>query len=58
MIYQLVLKKYAKMNATEIAKLAVDNKIVTPKFLYSKLQVTQLMLILESLDYKNKRSSS
>ena len=48
------LKKYAKMNATEIAKLAVDNKIVTPKFLYSKLQVTQLIAILESLDSKTR----
>ena len=48
------LKKYAKMNATEIAKLAVDNKIVTPKFLYSKLQVTELITILESLDSKTR----
>ena len=43
------LKRYAKMNASEIAKLAVDEKIVTQKFLYSKLQVTQLIAILESL---------
>ena len=43
------LKRYAKMSASEIAKLAVDEKIVTPKFLYSKLQVTQLITILESL---------
>ena len=43
------LKKYAKMSTSEIAKLAVDEKIVTQKFLYSKLQATQLITILESL---------
>ena len=43
------LKKYAKMSTSEIAKLAVDKKIVTQKFLYSKLQATQLITILESL---------
>ena len=43
------LKRYAKMSTSEIAKLAVDEKTVTPKFLYSKLQVTQLITILESL---------
>ena len=43
------LKKYAKMTTSEIAKLAVDEKIVTQKFLYSKLQATQLITILESL---------
>ena len=43
------LKKYAKMSSSEITKLAVNEKIVTPKFLYSKLQVTQLITILESL---------
>ena len=37
------------MSTSEIAKLAVDEKTVTPKFLYSKLQVTQLITILESL---------
>ena len=41
------LKKYGKMSNTEIKKLSTDNKIVTPKFLYSKLQVTQLLDILE-----------
>ena len=43
------LKKYAKMSTSEITKLAVDEKIVTQKFLYSKLQATQLITILESL---------
>ena len=43
------LKKYAKMSTSEISKLAVDEKIVTQKFLYSKLQATQLITILESL---------
>ena len=41
------LKKYGKMSNAEIKKLSTDNKIVTPKFLYSKLQVTQLLDILE-----------
>ena len=44
------LKKYAKMNTSEIAKLSVDTKTITQKFLYSKLQVTQLIAILEGLD--------
>ena len=35
------------MSTSEIAKLAVDEKIVTQKFLYSKLQATQLITILE-----------
>ena len=37
------------MSTSEITKLAVDEKIVTQKFLYSKLQATQLITILESL---------
>ncbi len=44
------LKKYAKMSTSEIAKLSVDTKTITQKFLYSKLQVTQLIAILEGLD--------
>jgi len=46
------LKKYAKMNTSEIAKLSVDTKTITQKFLYSKLQVTQLIAILEGLNSK------
>ena len=45
------------MSNTEIKKLSTDNKIVTPKFLYSKLQVTQLLDILErKLLKKDKRN--
>merc|ERR1712078_289214 len=39
------LKKYARMTDSDIKK--IDQKIITPKFLYSKLQVTQLLDILE-----------
>ena len=39
------LKKYAKMSTSEIAKLK-NEKIVTPKFLYSKLQVVQLINVI------------
>ena len=39
------LKKYARMTDSDIKK--IDPKIITPKFLYSKLQVTQLLDILE-----------
>ena len=46
------LKKYAKMSQFEIRELAVNQKIVTEKFLYSKLQVTQLIAILEGLQRK------
>jgi len=48
------LKKYGKMSNSEIKKLSTDSKIVTQKFLYSKLQVTQLITILESLDSKTR----
>ena len=48
------LKKYGKMSNSEITKLSTDSKIVTQKFLYSKLQVTQLITILESLDSKTR----
>ena len=48
------LKRYGKMSNSEIKKLSTDNKIVTQKFLYSKLQVTQLITILESLDSKTR----
>ena len=46
------LKKYANMSQFEIRELAVNKKIVTEKFLYSKLQVTQLIAILEGLKPK------
>ena len=46
------LKKYAKMSNSEILKLELKEKIVTPKFLYSKLQATQLISILEGLKSK------
>ncbi len=48
------LKKYANMSDANIKK--IDPKIITPKFLYSKLQVTQLLDILENkLLKKDKR---
>ena len=40
------------MSQFEIRELAVNKKIVTEKFLYSKLQVTQLIAILEGLKPK------
>lgn len=49
------LKKYGKMSNVEIKKLSTDNKIVTPKFLYSKLQITQLLDILERKLLKKKK---
>ena len=48
------LRKYAKMTNSEIVKLQSNEKIVTPKFLYSKLQATQLLTILESLKSKTR----
>ena len=50
------LTKYARMTKAEISKLENDPKIYTLKFLYSKLQVTQLLDILENkLLKKDKR---
>ena len=50
------LVKYARMTKAEINKLKNDPKIYTLKFLYSKLQVTQLLDILENkLLKKDKR---
>ena len=50
------LAKYARMTKAEISKLKNDPKIYTLKFLYSKLQVTQLLDILENkLLKKDKR---
>ena len=51
------LAKYARMTKAEIDKLKNDRKIYTLKFLYSKLQVTQLLDILENkLLKKDKRN--
>ena len=51
------LTKYARMTKAEINKLENDPKIYTLKFLYSKLQVTQLLDILENkLLKKDKRN--
>ena len=50
------LAKYARMTKAEISKLKNEPKIYTLKFLYSKLQVTQLLDILENkLLKKDKR---
>ena len=50
------LAKYVRMTKAEISKLKNDPKIYTLKFLYSKLQVTQLLDILENkLLKKDKR---
>ena len=46
------LKKYGRMTDPQIKKLQEDPKIITPKFLYSKLQVTQLLDILERRELK------
>ena len=43
------LKKYARLSDKQIEELKENEKINTPKFLYSKLQVTQLIDILESI---------
>ena len=41
------LKKYGKMSNTEIFKLGNNTKIVTNQYLYSKLQVVQLINVFE-----------
>ena len=46
------LKKYGRMTDPQIKKLQEDPKIITPKFLYSKLQVTQLLDIIERRELK------
>ena len=45
----LGLKKYAKMSSIDIKKLEMNSKIITPSWLYSKLQVTQLFGIISTL---------
>jgi len=49
------LKKYARLTDKQIMELQENEKINTPKFLYSKLQVTQLIDILESIQNKKVR---
>ena len=49
------LKKYARLTDKQIIELQENEKINTPKFLYSKLQVTQLIDILESIQDKKVR---
>ena len=43
------LKKYANLSQKQIDELRENEKIVTPKFLYSKLQATQLINIIDSI---------
>ena len=43
------LKKYARLSQKQIEELRENEKIVTPKFLYSKLQATQLINIIDSI---------
>ena len=49
------LKKYARLTNKQIEELKENDKIVTPKFLYSKLQVTDLINTLESIRTKKVR---
>ena len=49
------LKKYARLNQKQIEELKENENIVTSKFLYSKLQVTQLINIIESIRNKKVR---
>ena len=50
------LKKYARLTNKQIEELKENEKIVTPKFLYSKLQITQLLNTLESITNRDKRN--
>ena len=49
------LKKYARMSQKQIDELRKNEKINTPKFLYSKLQVTQLLDTIQSIRSKDVR---
>ena len=49
------LKKYARLNQKQIEELKENENIVTSKFLYSKLQVTQLINTLEAIRTKKVR---
>jgi len=51
----LGLKKYARLSQKQIEELKENEKIVTPKFLYSKLQITELINIIESIANKKVR---
>ena len=51
----LGLKKYARLSQKQIEELKENEKIVTPKFLYSKLQITELINIIESIRNKKVR---
>ena len=42
-------KKYARLTQKQIEEVRASEKINTPKFLYSKLQITQLINTLESI---------
>ena len=48
------LKKYAKMSNNQIADLRTNKKVMTPSFLYSKLQATQLLDIITGIKNKDK----
>ena len=50
------LKKYARLTQKQIEEVRESEKINTPKFLYSKLQVTQLLNTLESMTNRDKRN--
>ena len=49
------LKKYARLTNKQIEELKENDKIVTSKFLYSKLQVTELINTIESIRNKKVR---
>ena len=49
------LKKYARLSQKQIEELKENEKIVTSKFLYSKLQITELINIIESIRNKKVR---
>jgi len=50
------LSSYGGMNKAEIKKLQLDTNTVTNSWLYSKLQVTQLLDIIEGIKDKEKRN--
>ena len=49
------LKKYARLSQKQIEELKENEKIVTSKFLYSKLQITELINIIASIRNKKVR---
>ena len=50
------LKKYGRLTQKQIEEVRESEKINTPKFLYSKLQITQLINTLESITNRDKRN--